>query len=392
MPANLPSHIVNHIKILNEIPSLQEQLTYLGFSTDMSVVSIVTSYLENWVVCKSHNPLIQHIKPGTVSQFDKSISTSSLVKSTFLRETQDNTHLVRIKGEMNTPAFPTTLTHPIYHTNGNIFGLLCALGPVSTSRNSGKLKDIYQFHSEHITTSIALVERFEELEHRLRIEREIAEKHATYMAVLGHDLRNPVGTIRMCSDIIKKAQPNPVILKNADLIKSSSYRMQELIDSMLDTAQSKFGDGIKIEKKIDNVFLANSLYHVVEEIKAINSIQIKTSLKLTEPVNCDAQRLAQLLSNLLSNAVNHGDGQQISMVVKTTKKNFLLTVANTGPIIPSTKIKKIFEPYFSEHAANNKNGLGLGLYISSQIAQSHGGSLKVKSNKEETVFKLSIPL
>lgn len=140
------------------------------------------------------------------------------------------------------------------------------------------------------------------------------------------------------------------------------------------------------------MLLADSLYQVVKEIMAVNSIKIETSLKLAAPVNCDVGRIAQLLSNLLSNAVSHGDGKSILMAATTIKDAFVLTVTNTGPVIPKEKIKRIFKPFYSNFTSNNKSGLGLGLYISSQIAKSHEGSLQVKSKDGETKFILTIPL
>lgn len=390
MPANLPAHIVSNIKTLNEIPALGDQLKYLGDSTQMEIICILTPHLNKWVVCMAYNTLNLNIVQGTAMEFNS--SNKELEENTILMDNMKDAKGLNISGQTNLKRIQKLISQPIHRLEGKFFGLLCALGTDSTFGNDINLKQFYNFHSRFIATSIGLVERSDEFNHHLRHEIENAEKHSTYMAVLGHDLRNPVATVRMCSDIILKAGPNSVVSKNAGIIKSSSYRMQELIDSMLDTAQSKFGDGIKIEKKVNNVLLANALYHVVDEIMAVNYLEIKTSLKLTAPVNCDVERIAQLVSNLLSNAVNHGDGKNILMDVRTIKNAFVLTVSNTGPTIPKAKLKKIFEPYYSDFTPENKGGLGLGLYISSQIAQSHGGSLKVKSNAGETKFILTIPL
>lgn len=391
MPANLSAPLVSNIKKLNAIPELLERLKYLCESTNMGLVGILAPHMETWAVCAVYNALDENINLGTAFQFNNTTSNQHLKENIAVIENGNGIEAYNAVGKLTAHKINKAITAPIHRSNGKFFGLLCAMDTGSNFTEGIAVHEIYNFHSRVLGTSIELAERFDEVNYQLKHEREKAEKNATFIAILAHDLRNPVATVRMCSDIILKAGPNSVVSKNAEIIKLSSYRMQELIDSMLDTAQGRFGEGIKIEKKVNNVLLANALYHVVDEIMAVNYLEIQTSLKLTSPVNCDVERIAQLASNLLSNAVHHGDGKNILMNVRTIKDAFVLTVSNTGPTIPKAKQKKIFEPYYSDFTQENKRGLGLGLYISAQIAQSHGGSLKVRSKAGVTKFILTIP-
>jgi signal transduction histidine kinase len=387
MPANLPAHIVVDIQTLQEIPSLPELLKSLSDKTGMGTVFIIAKAElnkteENWICCIAHDGLKMGV--GIGFQFHNTLVEDTSYFQSFTR----NNDIERESFPINVKSF---MSVPIVRANGSLFGMLCAMDTRTAIKNVKKSEDECFFYSKLLSGYIEMVEKLEHITNQLREEKEIAERQSTYSAILGHDLRNPVGTARICSDIILKASIDPVIKKNAQIIKSSSYRMQGLIDSMLDTAQGRYGDGIRLEKTTDNVRLISSLYHVVDEIKAIHGVEIITSVKLSAPINCDVGRISQLLSNLLTNAVHHGDGNIIWLDIKSVDKFFNLTVTNTGDTIPKSSLKKIFQPYFSNFNSKNKSGVGLGLYISSQIANGHGGILNVTSAKGRTEFILSIP-
>ena len=114
---------------------------------------------------------------------------------------------------------------------------------------------------------------------------------------------------------------------------------------------------------------------------------------IDEPVRCDRIRIGQLLSNLLGNAVTHGAADKPVVVhAETRNDSFELWVGNAGEAIPATSMDKLFEPFFRGKARASKRGLGLGLYIASQIAKAHGGTLAVASTPAETRFTFSMPL
>ena len=114
---------------------------------------------------------------------------------------------------------------------------------------------------------------------------------------------------------------------------------------------------------------------------------------IDEPVHCDRIRIGQLLSNLLGNAVTHGAADKPVVVhAETRNDSFELWVGNAGEAIPATPMDKLFEPFFRGKARASKQGLGLGLYIASQIAKAHGGTLAVASTPAETRFTFSMPL
>ena len=119
---------------------------------------------------------------------------------------------------------------------------------------------------------------------------------------------------------------------------------------------------------------------------------IDADIRLAEPVRADAHRIAQLLSNLLSNALDHGaPSRPVRVAGRAMDGQFTLSVANDGdPISPESQ-RHLFKPFTRASARPHQQGLGLGLYIASQIAAAHGGTMRVTSDAAETVFTFSMP-
>jgi signal transduction histidine kinase len=177
------------------------------------------------------------------------------------------------------------------------------------------------------------------------------------------------------------------------LIQSSVGRMAELIDNVLDFAHGRLGEGLTLERDA-HVPLGEVLEQVVDELRtAWPARRIETQLAVTKTVSCDRARLAQLLSNLVANAITHGASEKPILVrAATLDDTFELSVANYGEPIPPTTLERLFQPFFRVAARPSQQGLGLGLYIASEIARAHGGSLDVTSDQQETRFTFRMPL
>ena len=119
---------------------------------------------------------------------------------------------------------------------------------------------------------------------------------------------------------------------------------------------------------------------------------IMTELALDRPVACDPDRIGQLLSNLLGNALSHGDPSgPVSVQAGIDDEDFVLSVANTGAPIPDSARAELFKPFSRLKPGEVREGLGLGLYIASQIALAHGGRIDVASDETETRFTFRMP-
>jgi len=132
---------------------------------------------------------------------------------------------------------------------------------------------------------------------------------------------------------------------------------------------------------------------VVAECGAAYPDQVmKTDFSLLHPIHCDTNRMAQLFTNLFSNALTHGATDQPVRVKAVTYDGvFELTVANGGDPIPADALPVLFRPFHRNTAPSGGEGLGLGLYIAHTIATAHGGSLVVQSDAEETRFTFRMP-
>ena len=118
-----------------------------------------------------------------------------------------------------------------------------------------------------------------------------------------------------------------------------------------------------------------------------------TDFAIDRPVDCDPARIGQLAANLIMNAVTHGaPGMPIEVSASTDEEAFTFSVANGGIPIPPEARAQLFQPFFRGAIRRSQHGLGLGLFIVSEIAKAHGGTMDVASSEDETRFTFKMPL
>ena len=210
--------------------------------------------------------------------------------------------------------------------------------------------------------------------------------------MLGHDLRNPLAAMDAGAKLLLKAPLDDRSASVVSLIQRSCTRIAGLIGNLLDFARGRLGGGLVLNRVAESR-LGESLDQVVAELRAAwpdRAIRMETALD--RPVFCDRDRVAQLFSNLLANALTHGAaGGPVEVRARSDDGGFELSVANPGEPIPPQTIDRLFQP-FSRRADGMPNaGLGLGLYIASEIARAHDGTLSVSSTESETRFTFRMP-
>ncbi|MCK1302024.1 PAS domain-containing sensor histidine kinase [Bradyrhizobium sp. 134] len=230
------------------------------------------------------------------------------------------------------------------------------------------------------------------LEERLQQERANAELREQFIAVLGHDLRNPLASIAAGARLMLKAKTPEDALRLESMMQSSVGRMAKMIESVMDLARGRLGGGISLSKSITAI--EPVLDQVVAELTAAHpERRIEASFEVETPVFCDPARIAQLFSNLLGNAIGHGAPDLPVRVEATAKAEmFELSVANGGAAIPEEARTRLFQPFYRGKTHGPSQGLGLGLYIAAEIAKAHGGSIEVASSETETRFTMQMPL
>lgn len=219
-----------------------------------------------------------------------------------------------------------------------------------------------------------------------------AEIRERAIAILGHDLRNPVAAIQAGTTLLGRMKLGDRADGIIDRMLQSTYRIAGPVDDLLDFARGRLGSGLTLVRK-PTTQLAGAVEQVIAELRMVHpDREINVDLQLTDPVDCDTDRIKQLLSNLLANALTHGaTGKPVDVSAESVGGEFTLTVANSGLPIPDVAVEALFQPFVHTSRNNGLEGLGLGLFIVSEIAKAHGGAIHVESNAEMTSFKLTMP-
>ena len=217
---------------------------------------------------------------------------------------------------------------------------------------------------------------------------------AQLLAMLGHDLRDPLHSINMAGTLLERGSGSgnqPTLGKR---IQSSSNRMQRLIGQVLDMSRIDGGMGLGVQ--LEPVDLATLVEDMVDEMRlAYPTITYAYTKPAPVPVAADAGRMSQVLSNLLSNARHHGHvGHPIRVALRADAGWATLDVANNGTPIAEELAATLFNPFkrSSLHNPQNRTGMGLGLYIVASIVREHAGEISYRHENGQVVFSVRLPL
>jgi two-component system sensor histidine kinase/response regulator len=224
----------------------------------------------------------------------------------------------------------------------------------------------------------------QDLAETLRLNEEL-------MAVVGHDLRNPLNVILMTTSLLSSST-DPELQKCVKRLQSSGSRMLHIIEELFDLSRARLGGGIPIECHATD--LAAVTRKTVAEFEATNpSRQIDVLVTGDVQGEWDSGRLGQVLSNLVGNALRHGSVAVPITVRVTGIANEVVASVHNGGHIPADLMPRLFEPFQSGVGRRRRaEGLGLGLYIVQQIVLAHGGEVHVSSTPEDgTSFEIRLP-
>ncbi len=288
--------------------------------------------------------------------------------------------------------FQSYISVPITRPDGRFFGTLCAIDPRPARLKTGQTVGMFKLFADLIGFHLDAQERLAASEKALLDERQAAELREKFVAVLGHDLRNPLASIIAGGEMLLSMPLSEKAARVVALMQQSAARMAGLIDNVLDFAQGRLGGGLSLTHVV-GTDLKTTLEQVIAELRAAQPDRvIESEFALGGPVVCDGARIAQLFSNLLANALAHGDpAGPVRVRARSDASGFELSVRNIGEPIPPDTIDRLFQPFSRAAARTGRQGLGLGLYIASEIALAHGGSLEVASSPEETRFTFRMP-
>ena len=228
-----------------------------------------------------------------------------------------------------------------------------------------------------------------------RYSGEIGQSKERFLAILGHDLRTPIGSIITASTFMLETgelqEPHLTLVAR---IASSSRRMNQMVEDLLDFTRTRFGDTIPIVR--GDADMRKIVTYVATETGASypeSSIQVETSGDLRG--QWDADRLVQALTNLVGNAIQHGSSDApIKVHARGLPAEVQVSIHNEGPFIPKERLGRMFDGMAQARGdgARDKRHLGLGLYIVEKIITAHGGSIEVTSTRSEgTTFMVRLP-
>jgi signal transduction histidine kinase len=291
-------------------------------------------------------------------------------------------------------AIESYVSVPIILSNGRYFGNLCAIDPNPAKVKEPRILSMFTRFAALIASQLETQFRQEQEHTALLDERAVGELREQFIAILGHDLRNPLQAVYGGCELLERKMTDPPLLAIASRIKTNIRRMSALIDDVLDFARGRLGGGLGLDlTEVENI--NSGLMTVVQEVlDARPDCKIISNIDVNRPVRCDLGRLQQVASNLLTNAAMHGlPHSAIKITASTDDEDLVLAVWNAGEPIPPESIDKIFHPFWRHSVSANRNGLGLGLHICSQIVRAHQGSISVTSSqKDGTQFTARLPL
>ena len=326
----------------------------MGFAA----VACVTD--RRWIACSVKDEIAFGLAPGGELELESTIcheirqSQQAVVISDVAADPHYRTH--------HTPArygFRSYISFPIILPGGRFFGTLCAIDPEPPDLPPAEVPNASRMCAELSGVQHAGSDALQETRADLGRERETGVQREQFIAVLGHDLRNPIAALGAGVAMLRRGRlvgDMPLCLEPVAVDKLVAQAAAELTIAHPDRA-------------------------------------IDLDCRVARPLRCDAQRIGQLTSNLLGNALTHGARDEaISIVCEDDADEFRLSVFNTGAEIPPDVLARLFQPFEQGGNDGSAGGLGLGLYIASTIAAAHGGRIDVASAPHGTSFTFRMPI
>ena len=224
-------------------------------------------------------------------------------------------------------------------------------------------------------------------------ERDRQRTREMFLAILGHDLRNPLNVISASIQALRRELPAATADRVVPRVVRATERMARMIEQLLDFTRARLGEGISVEPRPAD--LRDICAAIAEDVDHQHPGRIRFGAASSIAGLWDVDRLTQAVSNLVSNALQHGSGTEpVGLRVWAEAGCGLVSVTNRGRPIPEDDRQSIFEPFRRVGTAPSRDhsGLGLGLYIAREIVRSHGGTIDVSSDAERTTFRVRLPL
>jgi signal transduction histidine kinase len=361
-------------------------------TTGMGFAAVARVTQDRWIACGVLDTIRFGLQPG--GELDVATTICNEIRQSQRAVVIDDVDADEVFRTHPTPAlygFKSYISMPIVQADGRLFGTLCAIDPRPARLNSPEIIGMFKLFAELIAFQLDAHDRLAASAASLADAHNTSRLREHFIAVLGHDLRNPLAALGGAVRLLQKRPPEDKARTLLAMAEQSVNRMAKLIDDVMDLARGRLGGGLVANRRPTG--LRPVFNQVIDEFRASHPGQaLEAQFDLEHSVDCDPGRLAQLLSNLIANAMTHGGGDAPVKVSATENGcGLALLVSNRGAPIPPSTLERLFEPFERGQGPHAPQGLGLGLYIASQIARAHGGTLQVTSTDEETCFAFRMP-
>ncbi|GAB2830662.1 hybrid sensor histidine kinase/response regulator [Comamonas piscis] len=252
--------------------------------------------------------------------------------------------------------------------------------PIDPDMLSAKVNIFFELHR-----------RKQDLAQQLQERTEALRVNEMFMAVLSHDLRNPLQSIKMAATLLKRQTDASKNEELAERLLNNSQRMARMVEDLLDVTRIRQAGGLRLS--VVDMDLRSLSDAAVDDARHASDRQLDYQVLGDTQGRWDGERLAQVLSNIMGNALKHGaKDAPIRVTLDGSQPGELLLTIQNGGTIPPSLLPDLFKPFRGgERQPGQSEGLGLGLYIAQQIARAHGGSIQAQSADGQTRFDIRLP-
>ena len=222
-------------------------------------------------------------------------------------------------------------------------------------------------------------------------EHSVTQYTTRFLAILAHDIRNPLNTISLAAETLKRQSPESAA---AARIQRGVQQASRLVDDLAVFVRSRFASMLPLNKS--NTDLRLLCEQVLEDAQALHAQRaFNISAQGDLRGSWDSTRLVQMMANLVGNAAVHGTEREIGVELQEDGGDILIKVISRGNPIPADKLEAIFDPMVRSGSTPDSSlsgGMGLGLFIVREIVSAHGGTVEVNSTAQAgTIFTIRLP-